>query len=179
MSNPGKVMPTPKIGLRCVRGLGAASDGGAAVRILGAGTKPGWGNPGAPPELSTSGLDRVVEHNGGDLTALLEAACRWLPRKAPSRGANQMLALDPPGATATGGGVISTSTPGPARSLRRHADLVVGITVGALSSPGEPPHIAERRDGATLSRTGWRRSSGTSQTGSAGAGSSRGAWLIC
>ena len=52
---------------------GAAADG-VRVRLLGAGTKRRWA-PDAEPglELSSAGLDRIVEHNAGDLTAVLEA----------------------------------------------------------------------------------------------------------
>ena len=55
--------------------LAAAAAGGESVRILGAGTKRGWvpGPAGPDVEIRTTGLDRIVEHNAGDLTAVLEA----------------------------------------------------------------------------------------------------------
>src|SRR5437764_9360016 len=75
---------------------GAACDG-ETVRIVGGGTKLGWGAVGADPEvqLRTSRLHRIVEHNEGDLTAVLEAG---VPLEAAQRqfaSARQMLALDP------------------------------------------------------------------------------------
>jgi glycolate oxidase FAD binding subunit len=55
--------------------LRRAGDEGTPVRFRGGGTKLGWAaNRGEPEiELSTAGLDRIVEHNAGDLTAVLEA----------------------------------------------------------------------------------------------------------
>src|ERR687888_4226 len=52
----------------------AAADG-ALVRFKGGGTKFDWGNPVGEPDvlLSTKGLNRIVEHNAADLTAVLEA----------------------------------------------------------------------------------------------------------
>jgi len=64
---------------------------GTAVRPVGGASKLGWGAPSAEPglELSTRGLNRIVEHNEGDLTAILEAG-------VPLAEAGQTLALDPP-----------------------------------------------------------------------------------
>ena len=121
-------------------GLAAAAAEGQSVRIRGAGTKAGWGAPGAEPdvELHTTGLDEIVEHNVGDLTAVLQAACRWPRRRRTFAGAGQMLSLDPPlgrgdAATATIGGIVATADSGPLRHRYGAArDLVVGMTV-ALS----------------------------------------------
>ena len=55
--------------------LGEAGEAGTPVRFRGGGTKLGW-PPAAPSgaiELSTAGLTKIVEHNAGDLTAVLEA----------------------------------------------------------------------------------------------------------
>jgi glycolate oxidase FAD binding subunit len=118
--------------------LAAASANGSAVRLRGAGTKAGWGAVGNEPsfELGTASLDRIVEHNAGDLTALLEAGVPLARAQAQFAEAGQMLALDPPlgsGETATVGGVVATADSGP---LRHHyggvRDLVIGMTV-ALS----------------------------------------------
>ena len=53
--------------------LAAAGAEGHTVAFRGAGTKAGWGRPGgeADLELRTTGLSRIVEHNAGDLTAIL------------------------------------------------------------------------------------------------------------
>jgi glycolate oxidase FAD binding subunit len=112
----------------------AAADG-RAVRIRGGGTKQGWGAPLAAPdlELRTGALNRVVEHNAGDLTAVLEAGVPLAEAQAQFVAAGQMLALDPPLGrehTATIGGIVATGDSGPLR--HRYGgprDLVIGITV--------------------------------------------------
>jgi glycolate oxidase FAD binding subunit len=119
--------------------LAAAAAEGQAVRIRGAATKLEWGAAAAEPpfELHTTALDQIVEHNVGDLTAIVQAGTP-LARLQDELGAQrQMLALDPPlGAStreATIGGVIATADSGPLRHRYGGArDLVLGITV-ALS----------------------------------------------
>jgi len=118
----------------CLAGAAAEGD---AVRIRGAGTKIGWGAVAPEPavELCTTGLSRVVEHNVGDLTAVLEAGASMASAQETFAGAAQMLSLDPPlgqgselGATI--GGVVATGDSGPLR--HRYGgprDLVVGMTV--------------------------------------------------
>jgi glycolate oxidase FAD binding subunit len=121
-------------------GLAAAAAEGQSVRIRGAGTKADWGAPGAAPdlELHTTGLDEIVEHNVGDLTAVLQAGVPLAQAQATFAGAEQMLSLDPPlgrgdDASATIGGIVATADSGPLRHRYGAArDLVVGMTV-ALS----------------------------------------------
>jgi glycolate oxidase FAD binding subunit len=121
-------------------GLAAAAAEGQSVRIRGAGTKAGWGAPAAEPdvELHTTGLAEIVEHNVGDLTAVLQAGVPLAEAQATFAGAEQMLSLDPPlgrgdAATATIGGIVATADSGPLRHRYGAArDLVVGMTV-ALS----------------------------------------------
>ena len=109
--------------------LGAA-DG--SVRVIGAATKLRWA-PSAQPalELSTTGLDRILEHNAGDLTAVLEAGVPLARAQERFREAGQMLALDPPDAGgATIGGIVATNDSGPLRARYGGArDLVVGMRV--------------------------------------------------
>ena len=51
-----------------------AARAGSTVQVSGGGTKLGWGPPvEADFELSLSGMDEVLEHNEGDLTAVLQA----------------------------------------------------------------------------------------------------------
>ncbi len=118
--------------------LAAVNASGGAVRFRGGGTKAGWGAIGVERslELRMGSLDRIVEHNAGDLTAVLEAGVPLARAQARFAEAGQMLALDPPlGADerATVGGVVATADSGP---LRHHyggvRDLVIGMTV-ALS----------------------------------------------
>jgi len=115
---------------------GAAADG-TAVRIEGAGTKP-WGHPSAECalRLRTGSLDRIVEHNEGDLTMVLQPGVPLAELDDTLAAAGQMLALDPPlGAAgrATVGGVIAAADSGPLRHrYGAPRDLVLGVTV-ALS----------------------------------------------
>jgi glycolate oxidase FAD binding subunit len=120
--------------------LAAAAADGRAVRIIGGGTKLGWGARGAedPLELHTGELHRTIEHNVGDLTAVIEAGASLAQVQGELAAEGQMLALDPPlGAgddnAATIGGVIATGDSGPLRHrYGAPRDLVLGITV-ALS----------------------------------------------
>ncbi len=114
--------------------LREATADGVSVRFAGGRTKFGWGAPvDADVEISTLELDRIVEHNVGDLTAVLDAGVRLADAQAAFAAEGQMLALDPPDGGATIGGVVATADSGPLRhrygSVR---DLVVGMTV-ALS----------------------------------------------
>jgi glycolate oxidase FAD binding subunit len=102
------------------------------VRVAGAGTKRRWAPDVATgTELSTVGLDRIVEHNAGDLTAVLEAGVPLARAQEAFRSAGQMLALDPPDpGGATIGGVIAANDSGPLRARYGGArDLVVGMRV--------------------------------------------------
>src|SRR5438067_13796958 len=78
--------------------LAAAAADGQAVRIRGGGTKLAWGGvvPEPPVELNTTGLDRIVEHNVGDLTAIVEAGAPLARVQEQLAAEGQMLALDPP-----------------------------------------------------------------------------------
>jgi glycolate oxidase FAD binding subunit len=102
-----------------------------AVRPRGGGTKLGWGPPGEAWELDTRGMNRILEHNEGDFTAVLEAGVPLLEAQAAFGAAGQMLALDPPlGSGATIGGVMATNDSGPLRHRYGGVrDLVVGVTV--------------------------------------------------
>jgi glycolate oxidase FAD binding subunit len=116
--------------------LREAAAAGRRVRVHGGGTKLGWGSPLQPPadaELSTEGLDAIVEHNVADLTAVVQAGVPLARAQAVFAQEGQMLALDPPtgpGDGATIGGVLATGDSGPLR--QRYAavrDLVVGVRV--------------------------------------------------
>ena len=116
------------------------------VRFAGAGTKRGWGAPAPEPglEIATGGLKRVIEHNEGDLTAVLEAGVPLALAQRRFADVGQMLALDPPlgdGEAATVGGAIAAADSGPLRHRYGAArDLIVGITVllsdGTLARAG-------------------------------------------
>ncbi|MGH2907679.1 MAG: FAD-binding oxidoreductase, partial [Solirubrobacteraceae bacterium] len=123
---------------------------GHAVRICGAGTKP-WTPPrddGEPP-LRSGGLNRILAHVPGDMTATLQAGVTLREAQARFATEDQMLALDPPDAgwagsdspvgpdspagpvaRATIGGIVATGDCGPlAHRYGGPRDLVVGMTV--------------------------------------------------
>ncbi|MBW3536020.1 MAG: FAD-binding oxidoreductase, partial [Gemmatimonadetes bacterium] len=101
-----------------------------AVEPAGAGTWLDAGNPGRPVDLvvSTARMDRVVEHEPGDLT-LTAAAGLTLPDLAHRvRSARQWLAADPPGRGGTLGALVSTGSAGPLQTgYGGPRDLVLGV----------------------------------------------------
>ncbi|MBI3075809.1 MAG: FAD-binding oxidoreductase [Deltaproteobacteria bacterium] len=113
--------------------LGVAHRLGAAVIPWGAGTRQDLGRPPKRADLilGLRRLNRVLEHEPGDLTASVQAgiALGALQEALGARG--QWLALDPPrGHQATLGGLAATNVAGPRRfrygTLR---DMVIGIRV--------------------------------------------------
>jgi glycolate oxidase FAD binding subunit len=131
--------------------LAAATAERRTVRIVGAGTKLGWGRHGPAPdlELHTTGLDQILEHNAGDLTASLQAGVPLARAQRTFAAAGQMLALDPPlggwgsdfAPPPTVGGVVATGDCGPLRHrYGTPRDLVVGVTIalsdGAIARAG-------------------------------------------
>ena len=134
---------SPEEAAELLKTLGAD---GRAVRVRGGGTKSAWGASGAPVdlEIATDGLDRVLEHNEGDFTAVLEAGMPLAQARERFAATGQMFALDPPlgeGEAATVGGVLATADSGPLRHRYGGVrDLVVGITIalsdGSLAKAG-------------------------------------------
>ncbi|MDP9227893.1 MAG: FAD-binding oxidoreductase, partial [Actinomycetota bacterium] len=126
--------------------LRRCAERGTRVRPLGGGTKSGWGSAGTEHdlELSTGGLDSILEHNEGDLTAVIEAGTPLARAQATFAEAGQMLALDPPlgeEEAATIGGVLASADSGPLRHRYGSGrDLVVGARIalsdGTLASSG-------------------------------------------
>jgi glycolate oxidase FAD binding subunit len=118
---------------QALRSAGAA---GQPVRFSGGATKHHWGAAGVEDalELPTGGLDRILEHNAGDLTAVLEAGVPLARAQEAFAEEGQMLAIDPPDpGGATIGGVVATADSGPLRGRYGGVrDLVVGVRV-ALS----------------------------------------------
>jgi glycolate oxidase FAD binding subunit len=109
----------------------ALAEADGTVRVRGAGTKLAWAGAAAPGvELSTERLDGVLEHNVGDLTAVLEAGVPLARAQERFAREGQMLALDPPDRGATIGGLVATNDSGPLRTRYGGArDLVVGMRV--------------------------------------------------
>jgi glycolate dehydrogenase FAD-binding subunit len=124
--------------------LAFANAAGLTVIPRGGGTKLDWGNPPKSADLilSTTHLNRILEHAWSDLTVTVEAGCtlQFLQQTLAEHG--QRLALDalwPDRATI--GGALSTNDSGALRlrfgSLR---DLIIGVTLalpdGTLASSG-------------------------------------------
>jgi glycolate oxidase FAD binding subunit len=108
----------------------ALAEADGSVRVRGGGTKLAWARGEPDVELSTEALDDIVEHNVGDLTAVLGAGVPLRRAQEKFAQEGQMLALDPPDRGATIGGVVATNDSGPLRSRYGGArDLVVGMRV--------------------------------------------------
>jgi glycolate oxidase FAD binding subunit len=109
--------------------LKRAGSAGHQVHVVGSGSRDRTDPPAGSTVLSTAGLNRVLEHNPGDFTAVLEAGVPLADAQAAFAGAGQWLALDPPGG-GTIGGLVATADSGPARHRYGGVrDLVIGITV--------------------------------------------------
>jgi glycolate oxidase FAD binding subunit len=134
---------SPEEAAELLRSLGEA---GKPLRPRGGGTKLDWGGLGEPTvvDLETGGMARILEHNVGDLTAVLQAGVPLAEAQAAFAEKNQMLALDPPlgpDEAATVGGMVATADSGPLRHRYGGVrDLVVGISValsdGTLAKAG-------------------------------------------
>ena len=90
--------------------------------------------------VSTARLDQVLEHEAGDLTAIVEAGVRIRDLNERLAAAGQRLALDPPG-NPTIGACLAADLSGPLRHRFGAArDLVIGVTVvladGTIASSG-------------------------------------------
>jgi glycolate oxidase FAD binding subunit len=113
--------------------LGLAGEEGIPVLPWGGGTAVGIG---APPArvgivLGTKRLDRVLEHEPGDLTATAEAGVTLGALQAHLGRRGQWLSLDPADRdVATVGGILASNASGPRRHLYGTCrDLLIGVTV--------------------------------------------------
>jgi glycolate oxidase FAD binding subunit len=91
-------------------------------------------------DLTADGLDRVLEHDPGDLTCTLEAGVRLSDLRAALAAAGQRLSLDPPG-DPTIGALLARNVSGPLRHrFGAPRDLVLGATLvladGTIASAG-------------------------------------------
>jgi glycolate dehydrogenase FAD-binding subunit len=106
--------------------LAAASAGGRRVRIGG--------------DLTTGALDRVLEHEAGDLTCTVEAGIRLSTLQRRLAESGQRLSLDPPG-DPTVGACLARRLSGPlSHRFGTPRDLVLGVTLvlgdGTIASSG-------------------------------------------
>ncbi|MEA2124688.1 MAG: glycolate oxidase binding subunit [Solirubrobacteraceae bacterium] len=96
------------------------------ARICGRGTRS-WGEPVDAEPVSTLGLDRIVAHEPGDFTAVVQAGVALSEAQGTFAEAGQMLAIDPPG-DGTIGGLFATADAGPLRHRYGAArDLIIGV----------------------------------------------------
>ncbi|HEY7179339.1 MAG TPA: FAD-binding oxidoreductase [Gaiella sp.] len=91
-------------------------------------------------DLETGGLDRVLEHEAGDLTCTVEAGVRLSVLQAALAAAGQRLSLDPPG-DPTVGSCLAQRLSGPlSHRFGTPRDLVLGVTLvlgdGTVASSG-------------------------------------------
>jgi glycolate oxidase FAD binding subunit len=113
--------------------LVAAGEAGLPVTPWGGGTKMAIGSP--PHRigvvLGLKRLDRVLEHEPGDLTVTVEAGLPFESLQARLGKRGQWLSLDAgPELRATVGGMLASDASGPRRHLYGTArDLVIGLTV--------------------------------------------------
>ncbi|GIF71999.1 FAD-binding oxidoreductase [Asanoa siamensis] len=115
----------------------------AVVRPAGAGSRAEWGgsDPAGAVTVHTGGLDRIVAHNPGDFTAIVQAGVPLADLQRHLAREGQWLALDPPDRGGTVGGLVATADSGPARHRYGGVrDLVIGITAvlgdGAVARSG-------------------------------------------
>lgn len=124
--------------------LSCANEMGACIVPRGGGTKLDWGNSPKRSDVvvSTTRLDRILEHAWADLTVTVQAGCTVQALQNTLAHHGQRLACDclwPDRSTI--GGVLSTNDSGVLR-LRFGAlrDLVIGVTLalpdGTLASSG-------------------------------------------
>jgi glycolate oxidase FAD binding subunit len=112
--------------------LAAASAARHATVISGGGTKLSWGRPAANVDLivSTAGLNQLVAHRYGDLTATVEAGARLVDVNRQLAAHGQWLPLDSAFASATIGGMVATNDSGPLRHrFGTPRDLLIGVTL--------------------------------------------------
>lgn len=121
-----------------------ADAAGLGVVPRGGGTKIGWGNPPVRANLilSTTRLNRVIEHAWADLTVSVESGCTIQNLRSTLAQHGQRVAVDPLWPErATIGGILSTNDSGSLR-IRYGAlrDLIIGVTIalpdGTLASSG-------------------------------------------
>jgi glycolate oxidase FAD binding subunit len=91
-------------------------------------------------DLSTEGLDRILEHEAGDLTCTVEGGVRLSALRAVLAPAGQRLSLDPPG-DPTIGACLARRLSGPlSHRFGTPRDLVLGVTLvlgdGTVASSG-------------------------------------------
>jgi glycolate oxidase FAD binding subunit len=92
------------------------------VRPVGGGTKP-WIDACGAESLETGEINRILEHNVGDFTTVLEAGVPFAEAQAAFGEHGQAIAWDPPDpGGATVGGIVATADSGPLRHRYTRCD---------------------------------------------------------
>ena len=105
-----------------VSSVGEASAALAAAHLEGRTIRVG-------EDLTAHGLNRILEHDPGDLTCTVEAGVRLSELRTVLAAAGQRLSLDPPG-DPTIGALLARNLSGPLRHrFGAPRDLVLGVTV--------------------------------------------------
>ena len=91
-------------------------------------------------DITTDGLNRILEHDPGDLTCTVESGVRLSELRAALAASGQRLSLDPPG-DPTIGALLARNLSGPLRyRFGAPRDLVLGVTLvladGTIASAG-------------------------------------------
>ena len=110
----------------------AASQQGLSVVPRGTGSKLGWADPprSADVILDLGRLRGVLDHAAGDVVVVARAGTRLAELQETLARKRQWLALDPPEADATLGGLVATNAAGPRQlTYGRPRDLLIGIEV--------------------------------------------------
>ena len=112
--------------------LALANARGVRTVLRGAGTKLGWGRVPGPVDLvlDLRGLNRVIEHQHGDLTATIEGGASIGDVNRELSRHRQWLPFDSALESATIGGLVATNDSGPLR-LRYGTprDQLIGVTL--------------------------------------------------
>ena len=118
------------------------TEGGHTLAVVGAGTALAFGHSPRPIEVvvSTSRLDRILEHSPGDLHVSVEAGVRLSTLQKQLGADRQRLSLDPPD-DGTVGGIVASNGTGPLRHrFGGPRDLLIGVTLvladGTLARAG-------------------------------------------
>jgi glycolate oxidase FAD binding subunit len=126
MRSRGSALPSVSSLEEASAALAAAHAGGRRVRI--------------GDDLTAGGLDRILEHDPGDLTCTVEAGVRVSELRVALAASGQRLSLDPPG-DPTIGALLARNVSGPLRHrFGAPRDLVLGATLvladGTIANAG-------------------------------------------
>ena len=152
---------TPRSFSEAAAALAGAAAAERPVRIVGGGTKLGWGGQRPPRalQLQTAHLSRVVVHDDGG-TATLNAGTPLVRAQSTFARSGLMLAADPQlglgrAPAATVGGVVATADSGPlSHRYGPLRDQIIGVTLalsdGTIVRTG--PRTDHVQDGFDLAR---------------------------